>query len=69
MEIPNSYPTVSIILRNRNEAEFLPVVLESIRKQRCVRTETIFVDNEPDDKRDELAKNRNIRSPSHVSYC
>lgn len=54
-------PLVSIIIRNRNEAEFLRFVVESINQQRLVETETIVVDNESDDESVAIAQEYNCR--------
>lgn len=51
--------SISIIIRNRNEAEFLKFVLESIKQQRMVDTEIILVDNESDDDSLDIAEKYN----------
>jgi glycosyltransferase involved in cell wall biosynthesis len=47
---------VSIIIRNRNGAAFLPHIFASLEKQRFRNFEIIFVDNESTDNSVALAK-------------
>lgn len=52
---------ISIIIRNRNEAEYLKFVLESIKQQQMVDTETIVVDNESEDESVAIAQEYKCR--------
>ena len=56
-----SQPLISIIIRNRNEAHFLRFVLESIKQQKFVITETIVVDNESEDASLAIAREYNCQ--------
>lgn len=47
---------ISVIIRNRNEADFLKFALESIARQQLVKTEVVLVDNESDDDSLEIAR-------------
>lgn len=49
-------PSISVIIRNRNEAEFLPLVLASLRRQQNVRIEIILVDNASEDNSVDIAR-------------
>lgn len=48
--------TVSVIIRNRNEAESLKYVLESVAQQQSVQVEIIIVDNESEDDSVKIAE-------------
>lgn len=52
---------ISVIIRNRNEAEFLGFALESVVRQQLVQTEVIFVDNESEDNSLEIAGEYNCK--------
>lgn len=48
-EHPAPLPTVSVVIRNRNEARYLVQVLEALRHQELRPAEVIVVDNESSD--------------------
>lgn len=52
---------ISIVIRNRNEADFLKFVLESVSLQQLVNTEIIVIDNESEDDSLQLAEKYNCK--------
>lgn len=57
MQTENAPILVSVVIRNRDEAEHLQYVLQALKKQRYENYEIIVVDNNSNDESVELAEN------------
>src|SRR4051812_9816594 len=59
--MPSERPIISIIIRNRNEADYLAQVLRALSLQARSAYEVIIVDNESSDDSIEVAKRAGAR--------
>ena len=57
----SSSPLVSVLIRNRNEAQYLKYTLHLLSIQKYNHFEIIFIDNESDDNSIEIAKKYNCK--------